>query len=337
MDNLCHTLAGFALGETGLKRKTALGIPTLLIGANLPDLDALSYAWGPLTALGFRRGWTHGILAMAVLPFLLAGAMYAWGTMSARRSRPPGLPSSVLRPLSFQGLLLLAVVGIWSHPLLDLLNTYGVRLLMPFSGRWYYGDTLFIIDPWVWLVLAVGATWSWGLGRRARSEERGAREGWPARFAIALAVAYILVMAQTSAWLRDYVARAMQAHTGAAMDVMVAPLPLDPFRRQVVVDLPDAYAIGALDLRPRLHFAGRWVQIPKHDRLPAALAAAATAEGRTYLAWARFPFYEFGEDCAPEHVCIRDARYFPQAWAEVAVPVGGTISLATPPPSRTTP
>src|SRR5690606_41039625 len=36
------------------------------------------------------------------------------------------------------------------------MNTYGIRLLMPFDRRWFYGDALFIIDPWVWLLL--GAT-----------------------------------------------------------------------------------------------------------------------------------------------------------------------------------
>jgi hypothetical protein len=30
-------------------------------------------------------------------------------------------------------------------------NTYGVRLLMPYSDRWFYGTALSIIDPWVWL------------------------------------------------------------------------------------------------------------------------------------------------------------------------------------------
>jgi inner membrane protein len=40
-----------------------------------------------------------------------------------------------------------------SHPTLDWLNNYGMRWLMPFDGRWFYGDALFIIDPWVWLVL----------------------------------------------------------------------------------------------------------------------------------------------------------------------------------------
>jgi inner membrane protein len=328
MDNLCHTLAGFAIGEAGLKRKTALAIPTLLIGANLPDLDALAYAWGPVTALGFRRGWTHGILAMAVLPFALAGLMVAWDRAVRRRRRPDA------EPARFQGLLLLAVLGIWSHPLLDLLNTYGVRLLMPFSGRWFYGDTLFIVDVWVWLALAVGVAWSRLMGRGARDVGRAT---WPARGALAAVLVYILLMAHSSARLRAFVTNAMTAHGPVARQVMIAPLPVTPFRRQVVVELPDAYAIGMLDMRPRLRFAGEWVQIPKHDRLPEAETAAASAEGRTYLRWARFPFFAFGEDCAPDHVCIRDARYFPQAWAEVAVPIGGTISLAPPPPSRVVP
>jgi hypothetical protein len=107
-------------------------------------------------------------------------------------------------------------------------------------------------------------------------------------------------------------------------------------RRQVVVEFPDTYAIGALRL-PAGTFTGAWVRIPKHDMLPAAEAAAASAAGRTYLRWARFPFYAFGDDCAPDHVCIRDARYFPMDWAEVAVPVGGTVTLGPSLPPGTRP
>ena len=43
MDNVCHTLVGAALAESGLGRRTSLGFATLLIGANLPDLDVLAY------------------------------------------------------------------------------------------------------------------------------------------------------------------------------------------------------------------------------------------------------------------------------------------------------
>jgi inner membrane protein len=59
-----------------------------------------------------------------------------------------------------------------SHPLLDWTNSYGVRPLLPWDGRWFYGDLLFIVDPWVWLLLGgacfllaksrVGAA-AWGL------------------------------------------------------------------------------------------------------------------------------------------------------------------------------
>ena len=71
MDNLCHTLVGAALGEAGLKRRTPLAMATLLVGANLPDVDAVTYVYADSpTSFAFRRGWTHGVLAMAVLPIL---------------------------------------------------------------------------------------------------------------------------------------------------------------------------------------------------------------------------------------------------------------------------
>ena len=41
MDNFTHSLAGWALGQAGLKRMTGLAVPTLIIGANLPDIDAV--------------------------------------------------------------------------------------------------------------------------------------------------------------------------------------------------------------------------------------------------------------------------------------------------------
>ena len=73
MDNIAHTLAGLALAEAGLKRRTALGTATLAIAANLPDVDALIYFIGDgADALAFRRGWTHGPIAMLLLPLALA-------------------------------------------------------------------------------------------------------------------------------------------------------------------------------------------------------------------------------------------------------------------------
>jgi inner membrane protein len=86
------------------------------------------------------------------------------------------------RSLRISALLLLGYVGVLSHVAMDWLNNYGVRLLMPFSSRWFYGDSVFIVDPWLWLTLAAGVL----LARRA-SPERSRR----AAIAIVIATAYI--------------------------------------------------------------------------------------------------------------------------------------------------
>ena len=159
MDNLTHTLVGAALAETGLKKHTRLAMATLVLAANAPDVDIVSYAWGEPVALSFRRGWTHGVLAMVLLPVVVTGVMLAWdwaagavGGGQRRTGADPGGQgrSQRVRP---KVVFALAALGVATHPFLDWLNTYGMRWLMPFDGRWFYGDTLFIIDPWLWLVL----------------------------------------------------------------------------------------------------------------------------------------------------------------------------------------
>src|SRR5690606_29222719 len=114
----------------------------------------------------------HGILAMLVLPLLLTGAMLLWHRW---RAGHPGAPAathaSASPPFNPRAILLLSCIALLSHPLLDWMNTYGVRLLMPFDGRWFYGDTLFIVEPWFWLLTAVGVV-------VARSASRPAIAGW---------------------------------------------------------------------------------------------------------------------------------------------------------------
>jgi inner membrane protein len=44
-----------------------------------------------------------------------------------------------------------------THPLMDWTNNYGVRLLLPWNPRWFYGDFIFIVDPFIWLVLGGAA------------------------------------------------------------------------------------------------------------------------------------------------------------------------------------
>ena len=116
MDNVCHTLVGAAFGEAGLKRATRFGSATLMIAANLPDLDVFVFATD-VPSVAFRRGWTHGTLAQWLLPIALTAVMVAVG-----RFRP--VPDD-RAPVRVGALLLLSYVGVLSHAGLDLLNTYG--------------------------------------------------------------------------------------------------------------------------------------------------------------------------------------------------------------------
>ncbi len=150
MDPVTHTLAGWSLGRAGLRHVSPLAVATLVIAANAPDVDALAYLEGEYVALAFRRGWTHGVLAWVVLPVLVWAAVLLFDRTLRRWRRPAA------DPVRAGPLLAVATLGVLTHPLLDWLNTYGIRLLMPFDDRWFYGDALFIVDPWLWLLLAGG-------------------------------------------------------------------------------------------------------------------------------------------------------------------------------------
>lgn len=163
MDPITHTFVGAGLSTTGLGRKTALALPTLLIAANAPDVDIVAMAGGPWAALAWRRGITHGLPALVVLPFLVAGASLLWDR-TIRRRRDPGRPPA--RPAALLGL---AFLGVCTHPVLDWLNTYGMRWLLPFEGGWTYGDAVFIVDPWLWLLLGGPLYVAWSGTSHARA------------------------------------------------------------------------------------------------------------------------------------------------------------------------
>jgi inner membrane protein len=285
----------------------------MVIGANLPDVDAIVYLMGSgTTGLAFRRGWTHGVLAMVALPIVLAAVMTWVGRALVRRRERRGRPSPG-PPIIPSQLLVVAAISIWTHPLFDLLNTYGVRLLMPFSSRWFYGDTLFIVDPWVWAALGLGTFMSI---RRARAVPVGAgtrvvmaRAERPARIAIAAVVTYIAVMAGSS-WIgRAIVEReAVAAGWGPSLRVMVAPEPVTPYSRSVVRDMGLWYEVGRLSWSPGPHYQITGDPVLKTSNA-ATLTAMSTREGRQFASWARFPFAEVSTASDSAVVRFDDVRY----------------------------
>jgi inner membrane protein len=306
MDNLCHTLAGAAMGEAGLKSRTRFGMPALLIAANLPDIDVLVYATS-IVPVSFRRGWTHGVVAQALLPLLLAGGLLLWD-----RWRPAG----DLSRARAGALVAIGYAGVLSHVLLDYLNNYGVRLLMPISSRWFYGDTLFIIDPWLWLMLGTGLYFA--RRRGAANLERA----WYARRALAAASLYILAMFVSARASRQIVLDSwVAAHGSAPAALMVGPHPVTPFSRSIVVDAGDHFRTGTFSwLRLRVHLEA--ARLPNRLNEPAVRRAREDPTLQATLRWSRFPYFEETDTPEGRLVTFTDLRFGPR--------VGRTTVLVRP-------
>lgn len=307
MDPVTHTLTGAALSRAGLNRLTPLATTTLVLAANAPDVDLVSYAGGAYLPLALRRGVTHGPLGWILLPFAVTGAVLAWDRL-VRRRRKPAEPAVRVGPL-----LILSLLGVLTHPLLDWMNTYGIRLLAPFSPRWFYGDALFIIDPWVWLVLIGGIAAGRWLG--------GHREA-AARIALLVTALYMGGMGVASAAAEAIVREALAVSgTSPPVSVMYAPRPANPFSGRIVAELDDGYLTGAFDWlgEPRLRMAPD--RIPRVDRVRPAeprgptdeeilQAVRASPDAAAFLTWSRFPAFQVQEIAAGGHVVrISDLRY----------------------------
>jgi len=289
MDNLCHTLVGAALGEAGLKRRTRFGNATLMIASNLPDIDVLVFATST-PSVAFRRGWTHGILADLLLPPLLTAAI-VW--FARRRPARPDAP-----PFRPREILLLAYIGVVVHVLMDLLNNYGVRLLMPFSQHWFYGDVLFIVDPWLWLALGAGV---W-LARQWKSPRS-------AQYALVIAAAYVLAMIVNARAARaEILDRWQQVQGQPPHALMVGPVPVTPLRRQIIIDAGDHYETGTFTWQPRnIRFDAAGVA--KNDNDPHVAAARNAPNIRAFLVWSRFPFFVIDPEDGPTRVTVGDMRF----------------------------
>lgn len=146
MDNLAHTLVGLAAAKAGLERASPYATVVCVVAANAPDADIIATLKGRWFYLQHHRGITHSIVGTLALALIIPLVFYAVEKLIMRmRGKPPRI--------RLRGLVLASVVASATHPLLDWTNNYGVRPFLPWSGKWYYGDLVFIIDPWMWLAL----------------------------------------------------------------------------------------------------------------------------------------------------------------------------------------
>ena len=290
-------MAGAVLARAGLDRNGTLPLAsgTLMLAANAPDIDVFVLFLGSYAGLALRRGWTHGPIALVLLPLALTGVMLAWDRWVRRRD---DARRASLTPVTFGATLLIAFIGVLSHPFLDWLNTYGVRVMMPFNGDWFYGDAVFIIDPWLWLLFTAA------LVRWHRTQRR-------VRIFGGIAAVYVVAMIVASMVAEPIARRAAEAAGIKGIDeVMYQPAPAQPHRASLVVATRESYTLGSF----------RWLRSDRVTFLADTIArgdwtssevrrAMADPRVRDYLTWSRFPFVRMKQTAEGTAVFFGDARY----------------------------
>jgi len=140
-------LVGLASAKAGLERLSPYATPVCLVSANIADADFVTLFFGDRwTLLQHHRGITHSIVGTLAIGFLVPLVAVAIERLIVKARKTTAC-------IRFPGLLIASFVTAATHPLLDWTNNYGLRPFLPWSARWFYGDLVFIVDPYIWLLL----------------------------------------------------------------------------------------------------------------------------------------------------------------------------------------
>jgi inner membrane protein len=299
MDQLTHTLTGLFLSRAGLNRWSPRASAILMLAANAPDIDFVTAAGGSLNYVHYHRHLTHSLIAMpvmAILPVLLVRGV----------SR---------KPVHWLGAFFAALIAVGSHLLLDWTNSYGIRMLLPFSGDWLRLDWTNLFDVWIWAVLLLGLAGPF-LARLVGSEiASGAlRQRYPGRGFAIFALCFVLLYNFGRGTLHGRAVAELQSRIyGDSAPLRVAALPhaANPLYWRGLVETRDVYAVVGVNLTEP--FDPTRAQIfHKPDPGPAMEAAGRSETFQKFLEFSQFPLWRVSPAEEPENsrlVEVMDMRF----------------------------
>jgi inner membrane protein len=304
MDNVTHSLTGLALARIGLHRFCPRATLLLILSANAPDIDILALTRSPLRYLELHRGFTHCLPCLpivALLPVLVVAAIY--------RQKLPWLPAWFL-----------CCIGVGSHLLIDCTNSYGVRLLLPFSSRWFHLDLNSLYDISILAVLVFAAIWP--LFARLVTREIGAREPGGRATAI-FALAFFVLFDCGRAILHARAVAQLQSRlweSAPPLEVAALPSPFTPLRWSGIVETAATYQTVAVNALAQLNIESAHTYY-KPALTPAIESVERTEPFRYFLYFARFPVWSeqpvFMETGQGTRLDLTDLRF--------GVPAGGSF------------
>jgi inner membrane protein len=310
MEIITHLLLSIVIGRAGLNRLSRLAMPMLIASGLAADLDWLSAIGGPRAFLVAHRAASHSIIVAAMIAFLVALIF----TLAGKRQ--------TATPVRFSRAFLICGIGAALHLLLDVTNMYGVKLLWPFSDKWFALDIMSAFDLVLLAALAAGILLpilfrlvSEEIGERPKS--RGAAVG--AILALSLVVVYVgsryvlhdrAVTMLTSRLYRGAVPLAVDAFPDSPSPFRWAGLVVT---ENAILRLDVPVVFGTFDPFSAKPFY-------KPDASAALDAARLTLTAQLFLGFARFPRATIRQSDSGFHVEITDLRF------ELGTPPGRSIT-----------
>jgi inner membrane protein len=310
MDPLTHIVVSIAASRAGLNKISRLATPMLIVSGVAADLDWLAALFGPRAFLEGHRTIAHSLLGTAAIAIVIA-LVFAFATRKNSSS-----------PLNFPRALTICSIGASLHVLLDLANSYGVKVLWPFSQKWFAWDLLRQFDLIILLILIAGIILP--MLFRLVGDEIGAQRKTRGVFSAILAIALVIAYVGGRYILHDRALTLMNSrlYNGAPpLSVGAFPDSPSPFHwagvmltESTLLSVEVPVIIGSYD-----PFAAKTFYKPEES---AALNAARTSQSATlFLSFARFPRARVERTDHGFHVEITDMRF------EIGSPAGRSMKV----------
>ena len=214
MDPLTHALVGAGVAAlTG--EKLSLANPLHLgaiLGALAPDFDIVMQFIGHLPYLNHHRGSSHSILGVLFSSAVIAALL--WLIIGGA---PPG------------AIFTWTVLGAGSHLVLDTLNSYGAKILWPFSQKKYTLNLLVLADPVIIFIFAGVIMWP-------------GMPGVVPKLAFWVALTYLGI--RFSMRMKVYKLLERKYETAGALRIVVMPAMVSLWNWSFLVETGNAYIIG---------------------------------------------------------------------------------------------
>lgn len=300
MEPVTHALTSIAFGRAGLNKVTRAATPMLFVSGLIADIDWVTRFGGAAAFLRGHRTATHSLAGTVVLVAGTAAAFWFAGRKYPKLAVGL-LPATVI-----------CAIGAVAHLLLDLLNAYGVKLLWPFSEKWFSWDLAYPVDSWILLFLLAGllipelfrlVLEEIGSKPKRHGRQRGAIVGliFVVLFIAGRGVAHQRALALLDS--RDYRGQ-------AALEVAAFPKPSNPLLWSGVVETDNAIFDLDVPLMPGRKFDPELAEVffKPQPSLPLNKAID-TSIAVEFLKFARMPLANVEPEGSGFQVRLRDMRF----------------------------